>query len=453
MIIITHAKTLLRNYKNDDRGNIAMIFGVAFLTLLMAVGVGYDYSQLTHAYSKSQSIADQAALQAAIYVKNNGAPPANSEQGLVHNHTYTAGELGHHYNGFVKDGATGVSVKVEYDEAAQEARAYVEGKTLPAFLQVFNYEDLTFHATSVANYEDNAPQTPASVVMVMDNSGSMWFDDKPRDVNGNTPSDTKKRIDGLKSTVSRFMSQLDDIVGPQTTPGKRVLRTGLIAYNGDIIDDKTVDMKWGTLTQSEINVMSPYGSTNSHPPMNEAKTWINAEDTIHDNETGLESARFVIFMTDGQNTNGYYGWLNEAGTGEWRGYKCNNRHCWWVYKSSETKPPNNNQGQGWREGRIVYTNDYYTDQACNSMEEGVRIYTIGFALQSGYFNTNEWQHYNGGYSPFAVSPQLRGRANSLLASCATDGRYFFTADNTQELEDAFAKIGRDIETELIRIKS
>lgn len=456
MIIRKNIRRILCDYKRDDRGNIAMIFGLSFMFLMLAVGVGYDYSQLTHAHSKSQSVADQTALQAAIYVKNNGGPPPSSADGPVHNQTYKASELGHQYNGFVKDGADGVNVKVTYDALNKEATAHVTGKTVPAFLQIFNYENLHFNVSSTVNYEEKAPQNPASIMLVLDNSGSMYFDDKPLDEDGNDLPTADRRIDGLIGSVTNFMDVLRDNIDENAPAGERLVRTHMVGYNDGIINvngptNPGGSQYWGIIDQNNINAMAPGGATNSHPPMEVARDWINAENEVHFTETGEDNPlRFVIFMTDGQNTEGYNEWIQEEDTGQWRGVRCNRRYCYYVYHTGETQP---NYGFWWQEGRLVYSNDYGTELACQSMEEGVTIYTIGYALQSGWFETNEWANEPGGFTPRYTDEELRLRASSLLNACASGEGYFITADNTQELEQAFQAIGNNIVTQLLRIKS
>jgi len=67
-----------------------------------------------------------------------------------------------------------------------------------------------------------------------------------------SPSGAERRIDGLKNSVETFMDILDGYVGPQAVTGKRVLRTGMIPYDDEIINTREVDMKWGTLSDNEM---------------------------------------------------------------------------------------------------------------------------------------------------------------------------------------------------------
>jgi Flp pilus assembly protein TadG len=53
---------LISRFRSDQRGNIAMIFGLALLPLLSAVGCAVDYTRATQLRSKMQAAADAASV-------------------------------------------------------------------------------------------------------------------------------------------------------------------------------------------------------------------------------------------------------------------------------------------------------------------------------------------------------------------------------------------------------
>ena len=53
---------LLNRFRRDQRGNIAVIFGIACLPVLSAIGCGVDYSEASRMRAKLQSAADAAAV-------------------------------------------------------------------------------------------------------------------------------------------------------------------------------------------------------------------------------------------------------------------------------------------------------------------------------------------------------------------------------------------------------
>jgi Flp pilus assembly protein TadG len=62
---------LLNRFRRDQRGNIAVIFGIACLPVLSAIGCGVDYSEASRMRAKLQSAADAAAV-AAISQNSQG---------------------------------------------------------------------------------------------------------------------------------------------------------------------------------------------------------------------------------------------------------------------------------------------------------------------------------------------------------------------------------------------
>src|ERR1700744_1349691 len=53
---------LLKRFRKDQRGNIAVIFGLAVIPLISAVGCAVDYSEASRMKAKLQSAADAAAV-------------------------------------------------------------------------------------------------------------------------------------------------------------------------------------------------------------------------------------------------------------------------------------------------------------------------------------------------------------------------------------------------------
>ena len=157
-------------------------------------------------------------------------------------------------------------------------------------------------------------------------------------------------------------------------------------------------------------------------------------------------------MTDGLNTNATVVWVKEDGTGQWRGRvtRCYNGRCKtrWEEVESETKPT---YGSNWTEGRFDSKANVDTIKDCTTMKNnGVKIYTIGFALAQGYYDTNE---YYGSTQLTYNSSDIRSQAYSFLAACASEPATFLTAENASQLEDAFKKIGNEIQTEIIRLSN
>jgi Flp pilus assembly protein TadG len=69
--------SLMNRFRKDQRGNIAVIFAIATIPLISAIGAAIDYSEATRAKAKLQSAADAAAV-ASISQQSNGWLAASS---------------------------------------------------------------------------------------------------------------------------------------------------------------------------------------------------------------------------------------------------------------------------------------------------------------------------------------------------------------------------------------
>jgi len=449
---------LLNRYCENESGSFTTFMAVCMVVFILCAGILVDLTLQMSSKSKAQDIADSISLASAIYVSQTGQPPTEEHYGFLPNVVYDAKDLGYDF-----PNANDVSFEVVYDNSKREARVEIQGNITTNFMQIAHFETLDFAATSTAKYREIDNLEPASIAFVMDNSGSMWFDDKPVDENFNAPPNTVRRIDALKSTLANFNTYLGEISSGSEQAGERFLRTGLLPYNHDIITGDVVSMHWGVLDeQTHINAMTPGGATNSSPPIAEAWNWLQSEPAHHLAETQNNNPlRFVIFMTDGNNTEGTDIWVPEEGTGIWRRIEyervCWSWWCWWVphYVYYNEADENNNgqepSGSGWEEGRIYLTSDVETMNACEEMKNhGVQVYTIGFALEAGTFATNDWSN-----SPeddyFDITPDTKERSSAVLAACASSPENFLIAEDAEALQEAFNKIGNNIIRDVIRI--
>ena len=324
MALFRKARSILERLKRDESGMAAISWALSLTVIIAGVGSAIDIAMLSNSDARSQSIADTTALAAAIYVKNVEEIPTNRNQGLIGK--YTADELGYDYRNWVIDGAKGVIIDVAYDEVAREATVTVDGYTRPTLMQILGFEQLKFSAQSVVKFHEKDIQNPASIVMVLDNSGSMHFDDIPvNPITKAAPVDGVTRMVGLKSAAKNFMSDLKTAVGPQPKDGTvdLVLRTGMMAFDSAIV--RTVPMDWGYIADGEFDAMTPLAATNSAPPLTAANGWLNVTEPVeHEkNLPGKTPLKYLILMTDGKNTIGAEEWVARDNTQNWRRYVTN----------------------------------------------------------------------------------------------------------------------------------
>lgn len=440
---------MARRFKKDERGNTSLMFAVSAVAVIGCMGAALDFSTLSNASNRSQSIADQIALAAAIYVKDNDVRP---EEGFTHG-DHTAASLGFEYKGWVEGGAENVTVNINYDDTAKEATVTVTGATVPTFMQVLGQHDMSFQAKSTVSYLQVDEMQPASIILVLDNSGSMRWDHQLLEPGGTRPANGEARIDALKNATRTFRDQLRSRIGEQAREdGHRVLRTGILPYSTQVIpriDDEERQVQWGFngVRNHLINQMEAQGATNSNPPMALARQWLQAEDAEHrreadrHNEDYREPLKFVVFMTDGQNTIGDYEFVPDDTTGYYYG-QINGK---WFFTTRPWVAANN----GFLEGRLELDSDRLTIESCNAMKaQGVRIFSVGYALTVGeyYDPLQPWE-------PAEVTEGTRATAYSLLSSCASKPENFISVGSGDSLDGAFDQIQNAVVKELIRIKS
>jgi len=398
----TQAK-LFKTFVRDEDGNILATTAISMVSIL-----------------RGQSIADASALYAATYVRSHGTAPKNKDEGLIGQ--YTAKELGYNYSGLGQGDAEDVTVTISYDDLNNEATATVEGQTMPFFSQILGKDNLSFSAKSVVKYQ-------------------------------NVSHDAIPRIDALEASVKSFMKTLDDLVDDQskTPEGQRILRTGMLAFNSNTISARTVNMNWGTISDANINSMQASGGTDSSSPLRTARDWMKLEDAIHKSEHEKAPLKFAIFMTDGVNTSGETVWEPKDDTGYWRLYSCYDG-CAYYYATSADNPNYDFEANGWEEGERVLTANPDSLADCLRMSnEGVKVYTIGFALEEGYYEQN---YTSNGYMQYAYTDEDTSEgAYTFLQGCASSEELFLKAENAETLESAFQKIGANIVKESIRISN
>jgi len=494
MAIFKKANSVLKRFRRDESGMAALSWAISLTAIIGAMGAAMDFAVLSSADARSQSIADTTALAAAIYVKTNGRPPTGTGELVEGEHK--ASDLGYDYKGFVVDGADGVKVHIKYDDNAKEVTTTVSGKTNPILVQVLGFSDLNFNAQSVVSYLNIEDKFPASIALVLDNSGSMAFDDRlPVSVENvdytkpcwrwnfrrgyfrSTCTETHEhgvradgatvRLDGLKASVIKFQDDLRARLGTENDSSRRTIRMGMLPYSSMIIANGERPMNWGYIPEgnpshptnfsingSGIRGMRATGGTNSSPPMARARTWLQAEDAIHAQEAervgtpnDKDPLKFVIFMTDGQNTSG--NWQFTPGpTGRYHFRRFDGS-----YASRDTPAP------GFVEGTATLLTDQETTQACQAMHnDGITIFTIGYALEEfGDYRVNKW----GGSDDddlhdddlFNVSESVQSAAYNLMENCASTPDHFIRAGDADQLEAAFDEIQNAIVEELIRLKA
>ena len=254
---IKKINNVYRRFKRDIRGNFGVMAALTTLGLISSVGFVVDTQRFYQHADRAQSVADAAGLASALYVANNNDMPPTTDESrtgaFIEGETYPAADLG-----FDLSFGEEISFSVDYDGVNREVTVTTEGTVTPIILQLIGKTKVNSKRTSVTKYADPADANAASVLFVLDNSGSMWFDDLPEDpVTLDIPDNAVKRIDALKTNVNRLNAQFRNIGGDNQQGGNnRFLRTGLLTYNsGQLTRRFFVRNPWGGISiQEEVTV-------------------------------------------------------------------------------------------------------------------------------------------------------------------------------------------------------
>jgi len=356
---MSSAAAVVGRLRTNEDGATAMSFALGLTVMLSAIGIGMDFTVASKAHKKAQNIADMAALNAAAYVRDNDnkKPDQDATDAFLDDVVYKATDVGYTFTGLIEDE---VKLQVEYDMNARVARAKVWGSTQTTFTNLLGHKKMPFEANATSMFLTKRITAPASVFIVADNSGSMaWHDTARYDLDGNqinssADTDGQARIMALEGSVKLFMDKLEDVAGPQGDDDDKVVRTGLVPYSGSILGTQ-VERDWGYLTDSEIEAMHPNLSTNSSPPMTRVKEWMDTETQIHKEMHTLNPLRYVIFLTDGQNTGGSDTWVASPGGGVWTGQYCEMQEAQSDVQVSCSSDDADERRKVWYESNSVHT--------------------------------------------------------------------------------------------------
>jgi Flp pilus assembly protein TadG len=147
-------------------GNVAMMFGLLVIPLMMAGGVAVDFARAAHARSAVQEAADEALLRAARFKTMN---PKSSDADLV--------ELARK---IVAATVAKLNVSIEnfevlYDPATEEFRLSISGKVPTTLLAAVGTKTLGIDTVSAVKL---GKPPYMEVALALDNTGSMNDNDK-----------------------------------------------------------------------------------------------------------------------------------------------------------------------------------------------------------------------------------------------------------------------------------
>ena len=176
--------SLLNRFRRDRRGNIAVIFGIACIPLISAIGCAVDYSEATRIKAKLQSAADAAAV-ASISQQSQGWLTASTMTGSGEVTTAEQNAM-NIFNGNISTVPTAlytlntILTKAVVTKAGPTLTATVNfNATVPVtFMKVWGWSNLTVSGSSSAS---SSLPLYLDFYVALDVSGSMGL---PSDANG-----------------------------------------------------------------------------------------------------------------------------------------------------------------------------------------------------------------------------------------------------------------------------
>lgn len=340
--IIPQFRSLIRRAD----GNVATLFAVAAMPMMLFAGAAMDYAGSTETKAKLQSAADAVAL--ALVREPHTSTPEQLQ--AVAERQFSAMMR--------RDMAFDTTISVTKEAKTIRVNASVKMPT--SFLRLVQQNELTVGATSVAAFG----QPKIQIALVLDNTGSMGqmgkmdalkqatndLLDKLQGMNANpgdikvslVPFNTQVRVDAANRNAPwlRWGVKLEN---PNISSGVAAAPTQA-AWTGCISDRNqdcdisgeppsgglsgyvAANCQYGSLAQtmpltanpgairSVVNSMTPTGATNVTIGFVTGLATLRADSPLGDASSGdPEVQKFVILLTDGNNTQNRFGGTGSEG--------------------------------------------------------------------------------------------------------------------------------------------
>ena len=153
-----HIRKQLSEFEASERGNVAVLFGIALLPIMAAVGASVDYT-----HRNSVRAAMQAALDSTALMLSRDAATKNDPQ---------LDSLANSYFKALFTRAEGKTVKLDasYGATGESTLTVTATVTVPTqFMQIFGHKEMTISSTSVVKWGN----TKLRIALALDNTGSM----------------------------------------------------------------------------------------------------------------------------------------------------------------------------------------------------------------------------------------------------------------------------------------
>ena len=185
---------IFKNFVKSPSGNVAIMFALSAVPLMLAGGMAIDYMSGSHSQTALQKAVDNAALAAGA----SGEDSEKKLKNLVRKYLLENGAAD------VLDQLTKIEVITSKDK---ELKVIAKGKIKTRFLGLVGYKKLKIEATAIVNRDFGNLE----LVLVLDNTGSM-------NANG--------KLDSLKDSANILVRELHDNKGSSAE-----LKIGIVPFS------------------------------------------------------------------------------------------------------------------------------------------------------------------------------------------------------------------------------
>jgi len=327
--------SLLDRLRRDRGGNFGIMTAILLPVLVGAAGLAIQVSDMLLSKQQLQEAADSAALATATALAN-GTIQTSEAEAFAQN--FVAGQMANYLQSGVDiKNATDVDVQTTTSGKSTSYQVTVSPSydlaVNPLMRAVgFTTQHLSTSGTTVSGHSQT--QGSISMFLALDKSGSMGEAtvtvnvDNPTETytyncNGHYNKNNKWVYDTCTGTRARYYTKIEalkiaagNLFGQLNSadPNAEYARTGAVSY--DLVEYTPSKLAWGTAgVTSYVNALQAGGGTNSSGAMNTAYTSLtaknaagnDAEDALHQQETGQVPKKYIVFMTDGDNNDDKWG--------------------------------------------------------------------------------------------------------------------------------------------------
>ena len=409
---------LAKNFKSDERGSVAMIFGIAATAFLFLAGMAIDYGRVVRIKDRVSQAVDAASLAAGRALLDGKLTDTEIQVMALK-----------YFNENVKSARGGSniaspSIKINRESGAVDIN--VAAKVNMTLARIGGFKEVNVPVTSTAIFQ----QRDIEVGMALDITGSM----------GQVPSKGgPRKIDALKGAFNKFA---DRLIPDVPNAGQKV-RIGLAPYSAGInlgnfaAVASTNRSKDGCVTERKSGTASDTTDT-FYVAADGTKDTDPTEGLAQGSAYTCPSAQLTPLATDKATLEAAVAKFQPAG------YTAGHLGIQWAWNLVSDK-----WGSTWggnsapdsysrvKDGKLLKAVVLMTDGIFNTAYHGSKASDQAIALCSAMKAQ--------GVVVFSVAFDAPADAQKTLRACATAGdSYYADAGNGQELDDAFEKFAQTL---------